>query len=181
MSHLSMHSYLFSLEPTARGPCSCPYSQKLVSFVLLSSVLSLQISFYCCISNVLTEFISFFPWNTFCWIFPTSLTIHFSSLHPPLFCLPSNVSGLCLFWTPVPNCSSPGMECHSASACLWLPSSSPLNLVYICSLSLLLPEDTFHESIDLISVYPFISKFQNNIWHVVHTPYLAWSDLLVSE
>lgn len=61
---------------------------------------------------------SFFPWNTFCWIFPTSLTVHFSFLHPPLFCLPRSVPGLCLFWTPLPNWSSPATHGMSFSICM---------------------------------------------------------------
>lgn len=60
--------------------------------------------------------------------FTSSSTIHFSFLHPPLFCLSRNAPGFCLFWTPLHNWSSPSIECHSASACFWLLRSLPLDI-----------------------------------------------------
>lgn len=53
----------------------------------------------------------------------------------------------------------PRMECHSASVCLWLPSSSPLDLVYICLLPLLWPENTLHQSMDFYFCSSFYLQF----------------------
>lgn len=162
MSHLSIHSYLSLLNPL-QGILAIVLIHRNYSSLFCFAKFSLQFSDLISLlyqQGVDRVDLSLFLWNTFCWIFPTSLTLHFSSLHPPLFCLPSNVPGLCLFWTLLPNWSSPGMECHSASACV-ASSSSPLHLVYICFFSLLLPENKFHESMDFISVHPFIFNFWN--------------------